>query len=301
MQPVTHPQTSSHFDAMRQKPKGTYIFYGPTGVGKMSTVCWLAKSLHGHSTSDASCVRCSQIEAGTYPDLITVEPEKASIGIAQIQELQRTLNLSRHDTVGIRIAAIDQAEHLTHEAQNALLKAAEEPPLNTIIILLASSLRPLLTTIRSRSQVIRFLPLEPGQITRFLINHKGVAPSNAQEVAKMALGKMGIAIQLLANSELMQQYGETNSLVKQLCTLPLFERLTLVSQVVDSKKLPLPLFSSLLQQYLRKELRFYLQEANSTQALSTSKALAASIRLDQHLRANVSPKTALGALVLELG
>lgn len=166
MRPTLHTRTEQAIQALLRSPAGSWIFAGPDSVGRRSTALWLARALHGHPDAVQDCRRCRQIANGSSPDTILVSPgDKGSIGIAAVQEIQHGLSLSRHDnTLPYRLVIIDGAENLTLEAQNAFLKRLEEPPADTLIILVTSDPTKLLETVRSRCRVVQFHPLGHPQV-----------------------------------------------------------------------------------------------------------------------------------------
>ncbi|MGN6546723.1 MAG: ATP-binding protein [Aureliella sp.] len=202
----------------RGRLANTFLFIGPEGVGKRTFARLLAKSLLcRHSDPLAlepcgACEDCAQVEAHTHPDLIEVSKpaDKATLPLDAIigpPEARRSEGLC-HDIAlkpygGRRkVAIVDDADVLAVEGANALLKTLEEPPLGSVLILLSSSLQKQLPTIRSRSQIVRFQPLEPDELAR-LILQQGLceSPERALEVARQSDGGLGMA-RTLADDEL---------------------------------------------------------------------------------------------------
>lgn len=300
MEPLLHTSTRKQLESLIQAPRGAYVFYGSEGLGRFTTCLWLLSTWHGHFTFDSTCTRCVQIQAQTYQDLIIIKPEKDSIGIAQIQDLQRTLNLSRNDTHGQRMVIIDSASTLTPEAQNALLKALEEPPPDTVITLIASSPHALLATLRSRVQTVSFQALAEAQVKEYLIKQRQEGPTAIAQATQLAQGCPGQAILLLSSPDMLQQHLDTDLAAEQLLSSKLFEKLKLAANLAESKSLPTPLLINALLTRLRSQLRQDLKISNHDSAIRSTHKLQAIMRFQKHLKANVSPKTALGALALEL-
>src|SRR5262247_938488 len=118
-----------------------YLFLGPEGVGKHLIALALAKAIHCGELKDdycGGCINCRRIDGGNHPDVRVIEPlaGKKEISIQQIRELQRELNY-RSFTGKRKIAIIDPATALNLSSQNALLKTLEEPPEDSLIILIA--------------------------------------------------------------------------------------------------------------------------------------------------------------------
>lgn len=143
--------------AVQANPSGSYIFYGPAGTGKAAAVRNLMQRLNCAVRPGDRCASCLLLEAGNHPDFIQVAPAgRSSIGIEQVQDLQCTLKLSRFQAHGIRVVYVSPAEALTPEAQNALLKTLEEPPVGTVLVLATQHPGALLATVRSRCQEVIF-------------------------------------------------------------------------------------------------------------------------------------------------
>lgn len=200
-----------------------YIFHGPDGVGKETCATWLAGVLLCHQTSvsrDANdrpvhracgrCNDCQTVRAGTHPDLHVVHPKlikyhedakvrrRKGIDLGVDVVRQFVINQVGHKPVQGRakVFIIRQADRITPQAQNALLKTLEEPPATTFIILLVSSLDRLLATTHSRCQLIPFgvLPVEfiTAELTRLMPD---LDADRAELVAKLTEGSLGVALQ----------------------------------------------------------------------------------------------------------
>jgi DNA polymerase III subunit delta' len=140
-----------------------YLFAGPEGVGKRTLALALAKAVHCTemgSDSCGQCVNCARIRDGNHPDVRLIEPlmGKKEISIQQIREIERQLNF-RSFSGGKKIAILDPATLMNLSAQNALLKTLEEPPQDSLLILIAPTAGGLLPTLRSRCLSLSFGPL----------------------------------------------------------------------------------------------------------------------------------------------
>lgn len=196
----------------------SFLFIGPEGIGKRTFARLLAKGLlcrHSESLSLEACGTCEdcvQVDAGTHPDLLTIaKPEdKAFIPIdLLIGERDKRMREGLCHDISMRpyggrrkIAIIDDADYFNTEGANCLLKTLEEPPTNSLLILLGTSLQRQLPTIRSRCQAILFRPLETEQLQTLLLR-TGIADSvkRAADWAQQANGSVAEA-RLLADPEL---------------------------------------------------------------------------------------------------
>jgi len=149
-----------------------YLFLGPEGVGKLKTALEFSKFLNCQDNQEegcGSCPSCIKIEKQIHPDIfvITKEESKAQLSIKKIRQLQRRLSLKAFEAE-YKVAIIADAEDMTEEAANSLLKMLEEPGADTVFILIASSEKRLADTIVSRCQIIRFRPLTKDEVTEIL-------------------------------------------------------------------------------------------------------------------------------------
>ncbi len=196
----------------------SFLFVGPDGIGKRTFALCLAKSLLCRQSEPqmlapcGQCEDCTQVEANTHPDLLQVAkpPEKAFLPIELlIGEREKRMRQGLCHDISLRpyggrrkIAILDDADSLNVEGANCLLKTLEEPPLDSVLILVGTSLRRQLPTIRSRCQTIVFKPLEPSQLET-LLRQTGIAETAdaAREIAGWCGGSLTEA-RLLADPEL---------------------------------------------------------------------------------------------------
>jgi DNA polymerase-3 subunit delta' len=177
-----------------------YLFVGPEGVGKRTIAVAYAKALHClQQINDFcdQCANCARISDGNHPDVRILEPlaEKKEISIQQIRELERDLNF-RSFTGKRKIAIVDPATLMNSSAQNALLKTLEEPPQETLIILIAANAGALLPTLRSRCLRLSFAPLPRREVAAYLRLKHAKAAEDAEFLAAMSMGSIGVAVSL---------------------------------------------------------------------------------------------------------
>jgi len=170
----------------KNKINHAYMFEGIDGIGKRKFSQELSKILLDIENIENS------------PDYINIYPDGNSIKIAQIRKLQTDIIVKPHKKYKIYI--INQAESMTIEAQNALLKTLEEPPEYAIIILITSNKEALLDTIKSRCELIKFLPISILDLNNYLIN-KGIDKNRAQLLSTFARGSIEKAIELSESSD----------------------------------------------------------------------------------------------------
>ncbi len=139
------------------------LFLGPLESGQREMAANLAKILFCGNKKDlepcGECPHCRQVNAGTHPDFLVIEPEEGhALKVEPIRELIGKASLKPFQAPA-KVFVIDHADCMNDIAQNALLKTLEEPPAGTHFILISYAAEKLLPTIRSRSQVFHFLPV----------------------------------------------------------------------------------------------------------------------------------------------
>ncbi len=220
---------------LARRPSQAYLFAGPRGTGKSIVARGVAHYLlcerspgagfccdpaacpvrmappaagRGRSGAAATaprcdcCAACVQLALGVHPDCVYVarQPNRSDLLIEQVRDLIERLGV-RPSRGPRRIAIVDDAETLNLPAQNALLKTLEEPPGHTMMILVSSSERALLDTVRSRLRPVRFGPLSASEIAGVLIASVKLKPERAQTIAPLARGSMARALALAQGEE----------------------------------------------------------------------------------------------------
>jgi len=202
---------------------GSYLFAGEDGVGKKLVAKTLAKALNceGRALDSCdSCVPCLKIEKGQHPDIHiidgsttlridspassgadpeggrrTAREDSASIKIEDIRQLQKDIHLKPYEGRH-KVFIIDNAHNLTAEAGNALLKILEEPPPESLIILLSAKPALLFKTIISRCKMMKFYPLQRAKLEEILKEDFHLDNNPAHFLAYYCEGRIGRALKL---------------------------------------------------------------------------------------------------------
>src|SRR5262249_2270259 len=141
-----------------------YVFVGPTGSGRMTTARAFAQALLCETGKACGTCRAGELVGrGQHPDLHVVGPTPPEgnpkgarpIRIGAVRELERQASL-RPVLAGRRVFILDEAERMTEDAPQAFLKFLEEPPPDTVVILVLSGVRAVPATVISRCQIVRF-------------------------------------------------------------------------------------------------------------------------------------------------
>lgn len=189
-----------------------YLFLGAEGSGQVETANYFAKAILCESKGErpcGDCIQCRRFESGNHPDLIVMVPDGNAIKIAQVRELQKAFSLKSMEGAS-KVYIIHQADRMTVEAANSLLKFLEEPTSPVVAVLLAESKTKLLPTIISRCQVIQF-PRRPVGVVAEQLQGEGFPASRARFLAYVKQS-LGAAKELAAE----ERFAEILTLVVQL-------------------------------------------------------------------------------------
>jgi DNA polymerase-3 subunit delta' len=176
-----------------------YIFYGPGGVGKKLAAVNFVKAVNCLGSPDNrpcdSCIPCRKVDSSNHPDVMILKPEKdgGSIPIDDVRALIKDANLKPYEAKK-KFYIIDEADGMKEEAANALLKTLEEPPSDSVFILIAESLRKLPSTIVSRSQAVKFFPLKTLEVKDILVKHHNIESQKAHVLSYLSAGRLGDAL-----------------------------------------------------------------------------------------------------------
>ena len=151
------------------KVSHSYLMIGISGIGKKMIATEFAKGILCLSENKSCnyCKSCIEFDGNNNPDFLCIEPEGSSIKIGQIRELQKRIQ-EKPIISEKKVYIIDQADLMTKEAQNCLLKTLEEPPEFATIILVGTNENAFLTTIKSRCMILHFNPIEDMYIKKYL-------------------------------------------------------------------------------------------------------------------------------------
>ena len=200
-----------------------YILTGEAGMGRKSIANAFAMTLlceKGGSEPCMNCHSCKQVMSGNHPDLIYVTHEKpGSIGVDDVREQINDTIMIRPYSSYYKIYIVDEAEKMTVQAQNALLKTIEEPPSYAVIILITTNQEAFLPTILSRCVQMKLKPLKDFTIKSYLTQNLHIAEKDADICAAFARGNLGKAIHLASSDEFKELFQKVMVLVKNVGTM----------------------------------------------------------------------------------
>jgi len=169
-----------------------WLFTGPPGSGRSTAARAFAAALQCDSGGCGTCSACHTALIGTHSDVRIISTELLSIGVAEARGL--VLEASARPSRGRwRVLLIEDADRLTPEANNALLKVLEEPTSNTVWLLCAPSVDDVLPTIRSRVRHVTLVTPSTQAVADHLVRTSGVTPEMAAFAARASQGHIGRA------------------------------------------------------------------------------------------------------------
>lgn len=234
---VGHEQLKEHLqNALRyDKISHAYILSGEEGIGKLMLAKAFAMALQcemGGVEPCMECHSCKQFVSGNHPDVVYVTHDKpGSIGVDDIRsKLNQDVQIKAYSS-SHKIYIIDEAELMTEQAQNALLKTIEEPPSYAVIMLLTTNEDLFLPTIQSRCVKLQCKPLRDSIVKEHLVERYGVSEAQADIYAAFARGNLGKAIYLSSSEDFQLLYHEMIHLLKHIKDMDISELLDYIKKI----------------------------------------------------------------------
>ena len=216
-----------------------YILNGERGSGKKMLANLFAMTLlceTGDNEPCGKCHSCKQAESGNHPDIIRVTHEKPnSISVDDIRtQVNNTVDIKPYQGP-YKVYIIPQADMMTPQAQNAILKTIEEPPAYAVFLLLPENAETLLPTINSRCVMLKLRNIKDTLIKKYLMENLEIPDYKADMCTAFAQGNMGRAI-MLANSDHFNEIREEAvQLLKHISEMELNEIVAAVKNISEYK------------------------------------------------------------------
>lgn len=237
---VGHEQIIEHLqNAIKlNKVSHAYILNSEKGSGKKRIAYTFAKTLQCEESTDTPCgicKSCMQAESNNHPDIITVTHEKASIGVDDIRiQVNNDIGIKPYSSP-YKIYIIDDADKMTEQAQNALLKTIEEPPQYAIIMLLTGNANRLLPTILSRCVTLNLKTVRKDLIKDYLIQNLNVPDYLAELSAVFSQGNIGKAIRFASSEEFVAIKEEVLHLLKNIDDMEIYQIIETIKKLSENK------------------------------------------------------------------
>ncbi len=240
------------------KVSQAYIFTGEEGAGKRMLAGTFAKTLLCEARGTEPCNKCKsclQVEGKNQPDLKFITHEKASIGVDEIRmQLNSDIGIKPYSSQ-YKIYIIDEAEKMTEQAQNALLKTIEEPPEYAIIMLLTASYGKLLPTIQSRCVNLELKVVPEKAIKKFLMEKKQIPDYLAEISAAFSRGNVGRAIKYASSEEFIHSKDAMVHVLRHIDEMELYEIMDALKEF-SAHKLDIEDYIDLMLLWYRDVLMF---------------------------------------------
>ena len=221
------------------KVSHAYILNGPDRSGKMALANSFAMALQCEEHTVEGCMKChscQQALSGNQPDIIYLQHEKPST--ISVDDIRTQIN----NDIGIKpyaspykIYIISEAEKMSQQAMNALLKTIEEPPAYAVVLLLTSNADALLPTILSRCVTLNLKAVPDSAIHNFLMEKYQIPDYKADICTSFAQGNVGKAIQLASSEDFNEIKSTALQLVKRGKDIELHEMVETIKRISDYK------------------------------------------------------------------
>lgn len=210
----------------------SYLFVGIDGIGKKLIAKEFAKEiLCLEDDCKGECKSCIQFESLNHPDFEIIEPDGNSLKIEQIRNMQKKVQ-EKPIVSDKKIYIIDDADKMTKEAQNCLLKTLEEPPEFAIIILIGSNESLFLDTIKSRCIILHFEQIGNEDLKEFMRKEYQLQNIN-DDILKIFQGSIGKTIKL---KDKIDDYTKIDTIIAQMSQKDLVDIVNMSKIIYESKE-----------------------------------------------------------------
>lgn len=319
---VGHGQIIEHFQhgLNTQKISHAYIVNGEAGSGKKMLANIFAAALQCEKQGGEPCMECTacrQIDTGNHPDVIYVTHEKpGSIGVEDVRnQINGDIQIKPYRGP-YKIYIIEEADKLTVQAQNALLKTIEEPPAYAVILLLTEAASGLLATVLSRCVILNLKPVKDADIKKYLIEELKVPDYQADVSVAFARGNLGKAVKLASSEDFNNMKETVLKLLRHLDEMEIYEISEWLKQM-SGEKLNIFEYLDLMMIWYRdtllykatqdinslifkNEIKAIQKQANKSSYQGIETILKAIEKAKVRLRANVNFELAMELLLLTI-
>lgn len=184
----------------------SYMFFGTEGIGKKLFALEFAKMILCENQKNSPCEKCKsciEFNSNNNPDFFFIEPDGNSVKIDQIRNMQKCI-LEKPIISSKKVYIINNAETMTKEAQNCLLKTLEEPQEYVVIILIVSDENSMLSTIKSRCTKIFFEKISDENLKTYIKEKIGDVHFE-ESMIKLSEGSIGKCIEISKKQEILKK------------------------------------------------------------------------------------------------
>ena len=221
------------------KVSHAYIFDGEKGSGKNFLADRFAAALQCNAEGEkpcGTCTSCKQAEGRNHPDIIRITHEKLNtISVDDIRQQLCGDVMIKPYKGPYKVYIVDEAEKLNVQAQNALLKTIEEPPVYAVIILLTTNSESFLPTILSRCVTLHLKPAKDSVVRRYLMEQVKIPDYQADICVAFAQGNIGKARRLALSEEFGQMKEHVIHLVKYIQEMDISELIFGMHKITEFK------------------------------------------------------------------
>lgn len=238
---IGHEQIIEHFqNAIKlDKVSHAYILNGPDQSGKKMLAEAFAMALLCEKKGIEGCMECHscrQAISHNQPDIRYLVHEKPNT--ISVDDIRRQINqdiVIKPYAGSYKIYIIDEAEKMNPQAQNALLKTIEEPPVYAVILLLTTNADLFLPTILSRCISLNLRPVANDKIRNFLMKNMQIPDYQADVCMAFAQGNVGKALQLAGSEDFQELKESAVQLMKRIKDIDIYEMGEAVKQIGEYK------------------------------------------------------------------
>jgi len=283
-------EVSKKISHIKSSPQQVYLFYGSQGIGKLRAAHDIVRTILNQQMVD-------DYKEFVHPNLTQLDliEGKKSISINQVREMSERIWQTSVSRELQKIAIINGIDKISTEGANALLKNLEDSPPQTTFILIASSLDNVLPTIRSRSQLVYFAPVNSSVLQEYLQSNHRLSAKQAAEVAELAHNMPEVAV-MLTNNDILEESRELQQEVQKYINGTISQKF-LIAKTMHDQRLGNEFVSELSYAIWQQSSILMHGESNQRNSVSNLEKV---LQAQTEIIANVSSRTAIENLALQL-
>ncbi len=285
--PLAHSRTQKQFSQYLIAPSHALGLWGDNGAGKGYAATYLAAEL----------LATEIMSLASHPYVLIIDALIQKTGIDDIRELQKFLTLTVPGRAVIRrVVIVEHIDILGHEAQNALLKTLEEPPLDTVVIVTYTRRANILPTIHSRLQSIQILPIPEIQARTYFNHHSTEEFNRAFIISGGLAGLLSALLQHQTSHPLSKAINQAREIIG----VARYKRLGMVDKIIKNNEFSASLLLDGMYRLIDASYRQSLKTKSNKELQATVYRLQLLESAIDDLDKNVQAKLVMSRLFLEL-